>query len=150
MVIEQRMLNSIIETCDKAGVKPEEVNPKAGSWGGSFRDRLEALGYGWQAYTILERIPAHAIHGDWVDLVLNHLLLTQDGFEPDYDHLRTDGGLLSPIAIFVVEAARDYLHKFFENAEADSLHYRLVSVQERLQIVESARNDWQIVDDPDL
>ena len=150
LVIEQRMLNSIIETCDKAGVKPEEVNPKAGSWGGSFRDRLEALGYGWQAYTILERIPAHAIHGDWVDLVLNHLLLTQDGFEPDYDHLRTDGGLLSPIAIFVVEAARDYLHKFFENAEADSLHYRLVSVQERLQIVESAGNDWQIVDDPDL
>ena len=145
LVIEQGMLDSIIETCEQAGIKPEEVNPKAGNWGGSFRDKLEALGYGWTAYTVFERILSHAIHGDWADLVLNHLLPKEGGFEPNYDHLRTDGELLGPVGIFVIEAVREYLNKYFDNTEAVPLHQRLASVQERLFEVESARQDWQTV-----
>ena len=146
LAIEQGMLNSIKDTCELSGLAVEEIDPKAGSWGGSFRDRLTSLGYDWPAYTVLERIPSHAIHGDWVDLVKNHLLPKGDRFEPNYDRLNTDGELLSPVAIFVVEAARAYLGKYFDLPDAEPLHQRLDSVQERLVRVESARQDWQTVD----
>ena len=146
LAIEQGMLNSIKETCELSGLAVEEIDPKAGSWGGSFRDRLTSLGYDWPSYTVLERIPSHAIHGDWVDLVKNHLLPKGDGFEPNYDRLNTDGELLSPIAIFVVEATLAYLGKYFDLPDSEPLHQRLDSVQERLVRVESARQDWQTVD----
>ncbi len=146
LTIEQNMLSSIIDTCELSGVAVEEINPKSGSWGGSFRDKLTVLGYDWPAYTILERIPSHAVHGDWVDLVKNHLQRKDDGFEPNYERLNTDGGLLSPLGIFVVEAARDYLGTYFDSPDAEPLQRRLVSVQERLMTVESAREDWQAVD----
>lgn len=145
LAIEKSMLTSIEDTCEQSGIVVEEINPRPGSWGGSFRDKLTALGYDWPAYTVLERIPSHAIHGDWVDLVKYHLLSKGDGFEPNYDRLNTDGELLSPIGIFVVEAARDYLRKYFDLPDAEPLQQRLDSVQERLRRVESARQDWDIV-----
>ena len=145
-LVEQSMLKSIMEVCERSGVKPEEIDVKAGSWGGSFRNRLIALGYDWPAYTALERIPSHAIHGDWVDLFKNHLLYTSEGYEPNYDHLTTDGELLSPVSIFVVDAALEYLNKYFEGDVVEPLFQRLSSVQERLGMVESARHDWQTVD----
>ena len=146
LAIEQGMLNSIKDKCEQSELTVEEINPKAGSWGGSFRDKLTALGYDWPAYTVLERITSHAIHGDWVDLVNNHLLPKDDGFEPNYDRLRTDGELLSPIGIFVVDAAQAYLEKYFDLPDAEPLHQRLDSVQQKLRKVEAARQDWQTVD----
>ena len=146
MGIERSMLNSINATFDQSGVTVEEVDPKAGSWGGSFRDKLTALGYDWRAYTVLERMASHFIHGDWVDLVKNHLLYKDYGFEPKSDHLSTDGELLSPVGIFIIEATREYLNKYFELPDADPLHQRLDSVQERLMQVEYSREDWNVVE----
>ncbi len=145
LAIEESMLNSINDTCEQSRVILAEVNPKTGSWGGSFRDKLTAIGFDWPAYTVLERIPSHAIHGDWVDLIKNHLLPKDEGFEPKSDHLSTDGELLSPVGMFVIEAAREYLAKYFDRRNAKSLHQRLDSVQERLVQVESSRQDWQVV-----
>ena len=86
--IEQNMLRSINDTFELSGVTADEVDPRAGNWGGSFRDKLTALGFDWRAYTVLERMPSHFIHGDWVDLVKNHLLPKDDGFfELNLDHL---------------------------------------------------------------
>ena len=145
-LVEQSMLKSILDVCEQSGMTPEEIDTKAGSWGGSVRDRLLAIGYSWPAYTALERIPSHAIHGDWVDLYKNHLLRAQDGYELNYEHLRTDGELLSPVSIFVVDAALEYLEGFFERGAIEPLYRRLLSVQERLGIVESARHDWESVE----
>ena len=146
LAIEQNMLKSILQKCESSGVTIEEVGLRAGGWGGSFRDRLSALGLDERAYTVFQGIPSHAVHGTWMDLLNNHLIRREDGFEPDLDHLRTDGELLSPIGIFVVEAAREYLNKYFDLADAEPLRQRLDSVQERLLKVEVSRNDWQAID----
>ena len=146
LTIEQNMLGSIEETCQQSGVLIEEVNPRAGHWGGSFREKLSALGEDSLAYTVLQRIPSHAIHGDWVDLVKNHLVPKDSGFEPNYDHRRTDGELLGPTGIFAVEAAKEYLGKYFDRRDAEPLLQRLESVQEKLMKVEASRQDWQTVD----
>ena len=144
LAIEASMLRSIEDACQQSGVMLADINQKAGSWGGSFRDRLTALGYDWGAYTTLERIPSHAIHGDWVDLVKNHLLPKDEGFEPNSDRLTTDGKLLSPIGMFAIEAAREYLDKYFDGPSAEPLRQRLNSLQKRLFQVEYSRKDWEV------
>ena len=144
-VIEEVMLNSIMEVCEQSGVKIGEVDSRNRSWGDNFYEKLKSLGIE-HGYVALYMIPSHAVHGTWVDLVKNHLLPECDGFEPNYDRLNTDGELLSPVGIFVVEASRNYLDKYFDLHDAEPLHQRLDSVQERLMRVESARHDWQIVD----
>ena len=143
--IEQSMLKSIANTCQQSGIDVEDIDPKPGSWGGSFRDKLTALGFDWTGYTALERIPSHAVHGDWVDLVLNHLFWKEDGFELNFDHLTTDGELLTPVGLFAIEAARQYLDKYFARDIAYPLHDRLGSVQARLMKVETSRADWRTV-----
>ena len=144
LAVEQSMLASILAKFESSGVAIDEINPKAGNWGGNFENRVKALGFDASTYTIFQRIPSHAVHGTWMDLLNNHLIRKEDGFEPNLDHVQTDGELLSPVAIFVVEAAQDYLNKYFDVADAKPLHERLVSVQERLMRVESARKDWEM------
>ena len=143
LVIEESMLKSILDKCESSGMTIDEIDVKAGGWGGSFQDRVKALGFGEKAYAILQGIPSHAIHGTWMDLLNNHLLRVEGGFEPNFDHTQTDGELLMPVAFLVAEAAREYLDKYFGRQIAESLYERLDSVQVRLMKVATATEDWQ-------
>ena len=144
LAIEEGMLRSIIEKCESSGLRIDEINPKAGSWGGSLQDRIKTLGYGDKGYTILQRIQSHAIHGTWMDLLNNHLIRNEDGFEPNFEHLQTDGELLMPVAIMATESARDYLDRYFGPDVAGPIYDRINSVQVRLVTVETSREDWQV------
>ena len=44
LAIESGMLKSILEKCEWSGVTIDEINPKAGSWGGQLRKQSEGLG----------------------------------------------------------------------------------------------------------
>ena len=145
LTIEESMLKSILDKCQSSGVTVDEINLKAGSWGGSLQDRVKALGFEGKAYTVLQGIPSHAVHGTWMDLLNNHLLRREDGFEPNFDHLQTDGELLMPVAFLVADAAREYLNKYFGRQYAESLYDRLESIQERLTKVAAATEDWRVV-----
>ena len=70
--IEQGMLQSIERTCEDSGVMIEDIDPKAGSWGGSYRDRLKTIGLG-DAYPILQGMTSQAVHGSWSDLIRNYV-----------------------------------------------------------------------------
>ena len=144
-VIEDIMLQSIAEVCKQSGIGIEEVDPQNRSWGSNFYEKLKDLGIE-DGYVGMYMIPSHAVHGTWVDLILNHLNSKEEGFEPNWGHLQTDGELLGPLAIFVIEAVRQYLRTFFDLSEANPLHERLDSVEERLKMVESSRQDWQVTD----
>ena len=80
-----------------------------------------------------------------MDLLNNHLLRNKDGFEPNFDHLQTDGELLMPVSFFAMDAARDYLDKYFGRRIAGPLYERLESVQAWLMKVEASREDWRSV-----
>ena len=144
LAIESGMLKSILEKCEWSGVTIDEINPKAGSWGGSFENRVRALGFDESAYSIMQGIPSHAIHGTWMDLLNNHLLRKEDGFEPNFDHTQTDGELLMPVALFAAEAAKQYLGSYFGHNLAEPLYARLESLQARLMKVATSTEDWQI------
>ena len=147
LAVEASMLKSILGKCELSGIHIDEINPKAGSWGGSFESRVRALGFGESAYTIMQGIPSHAIHGTWMDLLNNHLVGNRDGFEPRFDHTQTDGELLVPVAFLAVEATKEYADRYFGRQLAGTLYERLENVQARLAKVETAREDWRIVDE---
>ena len=145
LAIEESMLKSILDKCESSGVRIEDIDLRARSWGGTFKDKLSALGFDDDAYTVLQRISSHAIHGTWMDLLSNHLVRHDDGYEPNFDHLQTDGELLMPVACFAMDAAREYLDKFFGPHVAGTLYERLESVQTSLIKVETSRDDWRTV-----
>ena len=144
--IEQRMLESINDVCQASGVKIEEVNRKYGDWGGGLRERLKALNKE-EKYVGVQRIPSHAVHGTWVDLYKHHLDHDSktDVFSPNPKFSLVDARVLGPIAIFVLEATKPYLERFFSRipasvvpldriddlckrlAEADAVHEKLMA-----------------------
>ena len=144
LLIEQGMLRSIEDTLSISGVKLEDVGKRAPPWGGSFRDRLEALGLG-EGYAAIQMVPSHAVHGDWVNLVKSHLTPRDGGFEPDLDWMKTEGELLGATALVASRAAAEYIKTYFEEAAFSPLEDRLLDLLDRLQKVEKSRPDWQEV-----
>ena len=142
--IERDMLLSIARTCKHSGIKIEEINPKAGSWGGNYRDRMEAIGLG-DAYPIFQGMTSQAVHGSWSDLIRNYLTKKDTGYEPKPDHTHTDGKLLGPTALFATNAAKVYIDRFFDPREAEPMVHRLDDLQQRLALVEDSRPGWEPV-----
>ncbi len=132
--IEQRMLDSINDVCQASGVKIEEVNRKYGDWGGGLRERLKALNKEEQ-YVGKQRLPSHAVHGTWIDLYKNHLKHDSktDVFTPNPEFSWVDERALGPIAIFVLEATKPYLVRFFSGIpESRLLSERIDDLRNRL------------------
>ena len=66
------MLESINRVFQHSGVDPSTVPIRHQDWAENMRKRLEALEWP-KAYAFLYRQNSHAIHGTWVDLLMNHL-----------------------------------------------------------------------------
>lgn len=140
--IEERMLKSIERACSLAGLKIEEINPKVRDWGGNLKERLKALGEE-ELYLSTQRIPSHAVHGTWVDLILHHLQEGEGGFAPDPDWSPVDSRFLCPPCIGVLNAAHAYLKTFFGNLpELRPLYQRINDLQERIQALDAAHEQW--------
>ena len=142
--IERDMLRSIIRTCEDSGVKIEEINPRAGSWGGSYRDRMKEIGLA-EGYPFFQGMSSQAVHGSWSDLVRNYLNKSETGYEPKADHTQTEGKFFGPTALFATNAAKVYIGRFFDPREAEPLVHRLDDLQRRMALVEASRPGWEPV-----
>lgn len=141
--IEQRMLESIHNVCSASGVKIEEVNQKYGDWGGGVRERLKALDKE-DFYVAVQRIPSHAVHGTWVDLLMNHLEYDSKGgvYIPHPDFTSVDARLLGPIAILVLAATKVYLERFFSHIpESNLLFARIDDLCIRITAADAAHEN---------
>ena len=142
--IERSMLLSIARTCEDSGFKVGEIDPKAGSWGGSYRDRLKEIGLG-DGYPIFQGMISQSVHGSWSDLIRNYLNKHEAGYTTNPEHLHTDGELLGPLALFATNAARAYIDTFFDAKDADHLIRRIKDFQQRISLVEKSRPGWKQV-----
>ena len=142
--IERDMLRSITRTCEHSGMKIEEIDPRAGSWGGSYRDRMTEIGLG-EGYPIFQGMTSQAVHGSWSDLIRNYLNKSDTGYEPKPDHTQTEGKLFGPTALFATNAAKVYIDRFFDQREAEPLVHKLDDLQQRLALVEDSRPGWEPV-----
>lgn len=140
--IETRMLESIQRAFDRSGYKLEDVSARFQQWGGGMRNRLKEIGW-TEAYVSLERIPSHAVHGTWVDLLLHHLKRADEGFAPDPTWSSIDTRYLSPVCLVVLAAARDYLNTFLGNLpELQPVYVRIDDLTQRILMVSGAYEEW--------
>ena len=103
--IEKRMLESINRTFQHSGVDPATVPIKHQEWAENIRKRLDALNWP-KAYAFIYRNNSHAIHGTWVDLLMNNLeFIAPDQFDYDPDCGIVDSRLMSPIARLALDAS---------------------------------------------
>jgi hypothetical protein len=132
--IEQRMLDSISDVCQASDVEIGEVNRKYRDWGGDVRQRLKFLNKETR-YVAMQRLPSHAVHGTWVDLYKNHLEHDSKNnvFNPDPTFSWVDERYLGPIAVFVLDATKPYLERFFlEIPESKLLLERIDDLRNRI------------------
>ena len=142
--IERDMLQSITRTCEHSGMKIEEIDPGAGSWGGSYRDRMTEIGLE-EGYPIFQGMASQAVHGSWSDLIRNYLNKSDTGYKPKPDHTHTEGKLFGPTALFATNAAKAYIDRFFDPRKAEPLIHRLDDLQQRLALVEDSSPGWEPV-----
>ncbi len=140
--VELRMLASIERLCTVSGLRIEEVPPKHAEWGGTMRKRLEALGL-QDSYSMVQRVPSHAIHGTWADLAMHHLREQDGGFTPKLEELSVDSRILAPICMFVLAAAEGYYDAYLAaNPQTNPLIERINDLTDRLQKLNSAHEEW--------
>lgn len=107
-----------------------------------MRNRVKEIGWA-DAYVSIERIPSHAVHGTWVDLLLHHLKVADGELAPDPTWLSIDARYLSPVCFLVLAAARDYLNAFLGNPpELEPLYGRIDNLTERILVVTRAYEEW--------
>lgn len=136
--IEHRMIESISDLCKSSGVKIEDVERKYGDWGGGLRERLKAIKKE-NAYTMLQRIPSHAVHGTWVDLYKNHLEYVEGAnvYGPQPRFAWVDARFLGPTATLVLDSVRPYLERYFSGAHDFALlKDRLDDLQGRIIVAD--------------
>jgi Family of unknown function (DUF5677) len=132
--IEKRLLNSISRLCDASGMRIEEVQRNHRDWGENVRERLKALGKE-SLYATVYRMPSHAVHGSWPDLLLGHLAYDEKNkvFQPETKWTRVGSRLLAPIACLVLEAVDPYLERFFPaSSQRHMLQERIEDLRGRL------------------
>lgn len=136
--IEKRMKASIERAFKKSGFTHEQVNEESrASWGGSIFKRAKAVGME-DAYSSLMGLPSHSVHGNWQDLITNHLEYEKDGtFTPNTDW--SDSRPQAPFALALVSVAigKEYLEKMIpEYHEKKQLKERLDDLMVRIAVAD--------------
>ena len=141
--IERRMLKSIDKVCRLSGVAISSIKRKASNWDGGLRNRLIAIGEG-DTYAMQQRLPSHAVHGTWVDLIHHHLTpVDNKGFRPNPDQKRVDIRLMLPVCVSALTAAHTYVETFNPPLlELELLLNRITDLIQRILKVDEAHETW--------
>ena len=105
------MLRSIETISDKSQLQITDVDSKFKSWGGTLKDKLKALNKD-EMYLFIQRLPSHAVHGSWVDLLFHHLEYKDGFFAPNPDETRVDARIFGPMSVYILKGAKAYIEKF--------------------------------------
>lgn len=136
--LEREIKASIERVARLGGREINGIDPRFRRWGGTMRDRYDALGSS-DRYITEERMGSHAIHGTWSDLALHHIREVDGGFEPNWQWTTSQGELLTPVAYLAVEAAGRYLLGFIGDAAPESdLMTRISDLMERARTLVTA------------
>jgi hypothetical protein len=104
--IETRMIKSVENALRKSGVTLDGDNPhlKKRDWGGkNTMEKADDVGLG-QMYVGAFKIPSHAVHGNWYDLLAHHLEGdAEQGFRANISWQRTRPQFMQTIAELAAE-----------------------------------------------
>jgi hypothetical protein len=141
--VERRLLKTINDLAEASGLTIAEIPRQHRDWGGGMRKRLIALGIE-DTYVGSQRMPSHAIHGTWVDLLIHHLERTDAGWRLRAGFSKIDTRVLSPQSLTVLQTATDYLKGFFgaQIADLEPVFQRFDDLARRITMVDRAYELW--------
>lgn len=141
--VERRLLKTINDLVEASGLTIDDIPRQHRDWGGGLRKRLIALGIE-DTYVGSQRMPSHAIHGTWVDLLIHHLEQSDSGWRLTPDFSRIDTRLLFPQSLAVLQAASDYLKGFFSDQieDLEPVFQRFDDLARRITMVDRAYETW--------
>lgn len=141
--VERRLIKTINDLAIASALTIADIPRQHRDWGGGLRKRLIALGIE-DTYVGSQRVPSHAIHGTWVDLLIHHLEQTEAGWRLTPDFSRIDTRLLFPQSLTVLQAASDYLKGFFgaHLEELDPVFQRFDDLARRITLVDRVYEMW--------
>ena len=114
LAIEERMLRSISRYVQSTGLSVEEI--KATPKLPNFRDRMDSLSFGGQAYLGIQKMGSHAIHGTWPDLLTFYLEWNEGDIFLPADHDSTPHPYdYIHISFFVLNAIECFLNYISES-----------------------------------
>jgi hypothetical protein len=105
--IEQRLLRDARAFFDRAGVNPDDVKPGEWRWIDSSTKAYD-LGLG-RLYEFGFRGSSHSIHGTWHDLYYNHLVETDEGFQPRLRYSVPRPQILDAMSVLTLDALMRYV-----------------------------------------
>lgn len=140
--IETRMKKSIYRSFEKSGVQLQDLESNARSvWGGSIYKRFEKLGLE-KAYLGIFSLKSHSVHGNWQEIMTNHLKYHDGLFEPNTSWDKPRPQSILSMGYLICETALEYLdihipacpEKNFLKSMIQDLMDRIKEVDELLEI----------------
>ena len=108
LAIESRMLDSISETISLAEMSEQDIRDAKKL--PTFRDMIRELKIDDFAYTSIQRMGSHMVHGTWADLVFHYLERRENQFVPrDHEIEMEDVQFIFPPTL-VVNAISAFLN----------------------------------------
>ena len=114
--IETRMIRSIERVFDISGYPVEQVREKGRTpWGKSIFSRLKDIGME-NMYLVFMGLESHSVHGNWQDIIDNHLEYQDGEFSPKMSWCHSRPQPIFAASILSVEVNRLYLDKIIEES----------------------------------
>ena len=114
--IETRMIRSIERVFDISGFPVEQVREKGRTpWGKSIFSRLKDIGME-NMYLVFMGLESHSVHGNWQDIIDNHLEYQDGEFSPKMSWCHSRPQPIFAASILSVEVNRLYLDKIIEES----------------------------------
>jgi hypothetical protein len=104
---EARMLRAIGKALRESGLTEGEIRAEPRL--PDMYQMLEQLGYDRPYYVAVQRMPSHAVHGNWSDLVTGYLNVDSEPIRPRSSHAVPSPGQYVGIAVIVLPALIDYV-----------------------------------------
>ena len=134
--MEDRILQSILRVIERSGMKIEDVPVKHQEWGVNMREKIKEIG--WDGMYVPYRISSHAVHGSWLDVLMRHLVYSDEGFSVEWTLGFTDSRLLNSSAQLNLKAAGYYAGRWFEAEDRNVVFERLEPLIDDLEAVSHA------------
>lgn len=109
--IEKRMKKSILRSFKTSDFKLEDVKEERfDSWEKTIRERAKRVGM-IEIYSALFSLPSHDVHGNWQDLISNHLEFENGEFSPNTNWKMPRPQPIFAICVLSAEINKIYMEK---------------------------------------
>jgi len=141
--IEKRMKISIKKAFDTSNFKPEDVDEtNRQSWEETIYKRAKIIGME-EIYFYTFSLPCHDIHGNWQNLIINHLEYENGEFAPNTDWSMPRPQVLFAICTLSANTNRTYVEKTLPDCpDRDEIKKILDDISLRAQIVDRLHEQY--------